>query len=96
MADKPPERRVSSEELRRTFNDGGLWEAAQAGDFVIHVRRSGPAPAKAGQPAGTLTQMVEYFAVDGRMMALVHQYLRPDGTIGGSGRAGPQAATCGR
>lgn len=39
--------------------------------------------------------MVEYFAVDGRMMALVHQYLRPDGSIGGSGRPDPKRVRVG-
>jgi hypothetical protein len=37
-----------------------------------------------------LSQTVEYYDGDNRV-ALVHQYLRPDGTIGASGRPDPKA-----
>jgi len=34
--------------------------------------------------------MVAYLDAGGQRIALVHQYLRPDGTIGGSGRPDPK------
>lgn len=43
-----------------------------------------------GLPMGTRSQMVWYLGQDGRKLALVHQYLLPDGTIGGSGQPDPK------
>jgi hypothetical protein len=34
--------------------------------------------------------MVKYYSQDGEVLALVHQYLRPDGTIGASGKPDPK------
>lgn len=34
--------------------------------------------------------MVWYLSLDGHKLAIVHQYLLPDGTIGGSGRPDPK------
>ena len=34
--------------------------------------------------------MVWYLGPDGRKLAIVHQYLLPDGSIGGSGRPDPK------
>ena len=34
--------------------------------------------------------MVWYFSPEGQELALIHQYLLPDGTIGGSGRPDPK------
>jgi hypothetical protein len=34
--------------------------------------------------------MLAYWTQDGQLLALVHQYLRPDGTIGGSGKPDPK------
>ncbi|MCY3960092.1 MAG: hypothetical protein OXG34_00275 [bacterium] len=34
--------------------------------------------------------MVWYLGPDGQELALAHQYLLPDGTIGGSGRPDPK------
>lgn len=41
------------------------------------------------EPAGTVSQMLQYWR-DGVEVALVHQYTRPDGTIGASGRPDPK------
>lgn len=45
--------------------------------------------ALASEPAGTLSQIVAYES-DGNRIALVHRYLRPDGSIGASGRPDPK------
>ena len=42
------------------------------------------------EPPGTLSQVLEYYDADGQMLVLVHQYLRPDGTIGASGKPDPK------
>jgi len=49
-----------------------------------------PAPAAARQPEGTRSQIVAYYDEEGNRLAIVHCYLRPDGTLGGSGRPDPK------
>jgi hypothetical protein len=42
-----------------------------------------------------LSQIIEYFDAEGTRVALVDQYLRPDGTLGGSGRPDPKRVLVG-
>lgn len=83
--------RISFEELRQLFNNGRYWERLQAGQLHSRCRREGhPAPPESGQPYCTRSQEVSYFDKDDQEVARVHQYLRPDGTLGGSGRPDPK------
>jgi hypothetical protein len=86
----PPVRRVGETELRRIFNELGYFEAVLEGELTERVERSGQARPGAGQPAGTESQTVWYYDGLGQKVALVHQYLLPDGSIGGSGRPDPK------
>ena len=87
----PPERFVSAGELRARFNAGNYWGRAQAGEFRIVLRRdSHPTSVQRGEPFCTRSQILAYFDTAGQRLAIVHQYLRPDGTIGGSGRPDPK------
>jgi len=84
-----PTRKVASSELQRIFNDARYYERVLANELLASVESSRPAPERAGQDPGTLSQMVWYF--DGlERVALVHQYLRPDGSLGASGRPDPK------
>lgn len=77
--------------MRRLFNDGGYWRQVQAG--VLHeriIRNGHPSPPLAGEPFCTHSQMISYLDAAGNEVARVHQYLRPDGTIGLSGRPDPK------
>lgn len=47
-------------------------------------------PPPAGHPNGTLSQIVYYTDRAGNRVAVVHQHLLSDGTIGGSGRPDPK------
>ncbi len=38
----------------------------------------------------TRSQLITYFDADGRRVAIVHQYLRRDGTLGASGLPDPK------
>jgi hypothetical protein len=50
-----------------------------------------PALPDAGQPAGTRSQMLRYFRrSDGLLMAIVHQYRLPNGSLGASGLPDPK------
>jgi hypothetical protein len=88
-----PSQRITSAQLRKIFNGSELWERAQSGEFEERVLTAGhPSPRDSGEPYCTQSQIVGYFELrGGRRIALVHQYLRPDGTVGASGRPDPKA-----
>jgi hypothetical protein len=87
-----PSQRITSAELRRIFNDDALWERAQSGEFEQRVLRARhPAPRQSGEPYCTESQIVGYFLPNGTRIAMVHQYLRPNGSVGASGRPDPKA-----
>ena len=79
-----PRQRVSRWEIRRRFNSGRYWQRTQAGEFT-HVVDDECNPGGPTEPPATRGQMVAYLDATGQRIALVHQDLRPDGTLGGSG-----------
>ena len=84
--------RITSAELREIFNGERLWERTEAGEFFERVLRSShPAPRASGEPNCTKSQIVGYFDQADRKVATVHQYVRPNGTLGASGRPDPKA-----
>jgi len=91
MALKPSIRieRVSKGRLREIFNECQYFVRMRAGEFREVVVSSSPAPITAGQRAGTKSEMIEYRDSNDRV-ALVHQYTRPDGSIGASGLPDPK------
>lgn len=85
----PPVRRVPAWRLQKIFNRARFWERAQQGEFhqvIISEGKNSPPH----EPAGTRSQMVSYRDANGDEVARVHQYLRPDGTLGASGRPDPK------
>lgn len=86
-----PEVRVSVEELRRIFNESAVPEGIRSGLYRIDVVRSNHAdPERSGQVYCTQSQTVDYLDTDDNVVVRVHQYLLPDGNIGGSGRPDPK------
>ncbi len=47
-------------------------------------------PEMKGEPPGTRSQLIRYLDQKGSWVVEVHQYLRPDGTLGASGRPDPK------
>ena len=85
-----PFRRVSEVELRERFNRLRYHERAQAGEIFMLVEREEPSSAD-WLPEGTLSQVIHYYTTDLKTkLAIVHQYLRPDGTLGASGMPDPK------
>jgi hypothetical protein len=80
---------VDSRTLRQRFAALGILDQLQRGELRAEIDRSWRAPAERGQPAGTLGQRVQYFR-GAELTAVVHQYLLPDGSIGGSGLPDPK------
>jgi len=82
---------VSASALRDMFNAGRYWEQVQAGSLYSRVARERhPTAPLANEPFCTHSQYIHYLDQRGEKVAEVHQYKRPDGTIGLSGRPDPK------
>ncbi len=78
--------------MQDRFNKGKYWERMRQGEFAAVVIDQGqPQPDVASkEPNGTVSQMVSYRDAQDDEIARVHQYLRPDGTLGASGLPDPK------
>ena len=86
-----PVRRVTAQEMCEIFNREQYWERLQRGEFrAVLLEDRIPASIEADEPKDTRSQMISYRDKDDNEMARVHQYLRPDGTIGASGKPDPK------
>jgi hypothetical protein len=82
---------VSRRAIQQRFNSARCWERVQSGELrVRYIRDRHPARPKAREPYCTRSQIVAYYERDGTPVALVHQYLRTDGTLGASGLPDPK------
>lgn len=73
------------------FNDGQYWQRAVAGQLGTRMARDGhPSAPKANEPFCTRSQTIIYLDESGQRLAVVHQYLRQDGTLGVSGKPDPK------
>jgi len=88
---------VSPNSIRERFNASqypsliaqGLLKAQTVRDTVLRD----PPPGKG--PPGTRSQFIRYWNQSGRWVVEIHQYLRPDGTLGGSGKPDPKRLVIG-
>ena len=77
--------------MRDRFNSLGLAGLVRSGTFTAEpFEPDHPAPPEAGQVPGTRSQTLIYRDDAGNVIAMVHQYLKPDGTLGGGGLADPK------
>jgi len=82
---------IPKRELRDRFNQGGYWERAQRGELIeVVIDDNHPASPLAEEPFCTQSQLIEYQTPSGLAVAIVHQYLRPDGTLGLTGLPDPK------
>jgi hypothetical protein len=96
MTIPPSQRSVGEDELRRLFNNNRYWERLQDGEFTQSVRRRKHlGAAKPDLPLCTHSEVLEYRDKSSQQIAVVHQYVRPDGTIGGSGKPDPKMVRVG-
>lgn len=73
------------------FDGLGIADGLQKGAFyAVVVKDRHPSLPAADEPYCTRSQMVSYRAQGGVELARAHQYLRPDRTIGLSGRPDPK------
>jgi hypothetical protein len=80
---------VSPPEIRKIFNDNGYFERVKSGAWTKEVVESETVRLP-DHPAGTKSQIVHYRDELDRVVAIVHQYLKPNGKIGGKGKPDPK------
>jgi hypothetical protein len=82
---------VSETIIREYFNNGKFYQRSLTGEFSTWMKRdSHPDSPPGNEPYCTRSQIVYYYDQDKNPVAIVHQYLRPDGTLGASGKPDPK------
>jgi len=83
---------VSSENIQRMFNESQYPTMIQQGLLLKKFLRNDHLkhPEEKNEPNCTHSQAIRYSNNQGQLVVEVHQYLRNDGTIGGSGKADPK------
>lgn len=83
---------ISPENIRRMFNESQYPILIAEEEIIPQVLRDDhlKEPQKKGEPSCTHGQMIRYVDKAGQWVVEVFQYLRPNGTIGGSGKPDPK------
>jgi hypothetical protein len=83
--------RVSKQELRELFRAPSVEGGIVSGELRPQLLREGhPSPKKSGEPFCTRSQILAFYDYNNTGIAVCHQYLRPDGRIGASGKMDPK------
>jgi hypothetical protein len=86
-----PRIKVSRKELRLMFNSGCFQDRLRSGELRdILEAESHPTPPKSTQPVCTYSQILAYLDSKNQKVAIVHQFKRQNGSIGGSGLPDPK------
>jgi len=88
MTTPSPKKRVTQLWLNQQFNQNG-WEERLASYTKVEIHNS-PTPSEHGQPEGTLTMGYDYYDTENKLLATIFFYLKPDRTLGGSGKKSPK------
>lgn len=90
----PPEpvKRVPPETIRTIFNKSQYTRLIFEGHLVPHMLSDKllQNPHLKGEPPGTRSQVIRYADLAGQWVVTIHQYLRPDGSLGASGKPDPK------
>jgi hypothetical protein len=82
---------VSATIIRQIFNESQLAEKVAAGELTQSLKKNSHLDSpRSREPYCTNSQIVMYFDQKGKLLAIVHQYLRPDGSLGASGKPDPK------
>jgi len=86
---------VTSDRIQEMFNQCQYYDKVVRGElhkriwgYDNHLKRR--QRKMLGEPVCTRSQIVLYYDSDGKPLAIVHQYKRRNGDIGGSGRPDPK------
>jgi hypothetical protein len=80
----PPHPRVSMEEMQRRFNEGKYWERMQNGEFTEVVTEFHPStayPEVIERHPGAQSVATHYLDETGLLIAELHYFRMPDGTV---------------
>lgn len=77
------------------FNAERFQRRIASGELRAKLLEDGTPSPRAGEPPGTRSQIIAYLDPRGARVAIIHQYLRPDGSLGASGRQDPKAIRLG-
>lgn len=82
-------KRIPVADLRQLFDYANYWERASRGEFhkVVIGKHE---PDSKNEPPGTESQIISLRRLDDFEIARVHAYIRPDGSIGASGKPDPK------
>lgn len=87
---------MSTDIIRQTFNERQFWERAQKGELIPQIKRDKhPRKPPVGEPFCTRKQFLVYYTPNDEPVAWVHQFLRPDKTLGASGKPDPKRLVIG-
>ena len=81
---------VGPEEIREHFNTNKILAQLERGALVEGLWKDHHLRTPQTEPFCTRSQIVIYWTVHREPVALVHQYLRPDGSLGASQRPDPK------
>ena len=78
--------------IRQMFNESQYPQMILDGRLIPELLRDSPLknPRRCGEPPGSRGQLIRYRNKSGQWLVEIFQYLRPDGTIGASGRPDPK------
>lgn len=89
--DPRPVEKVAPIIIRQLFNDAEFYEKINTGEIYTYTsENSHLEDPKPPDPYCTHSQILYYYSEEPRLVAVVHQYLKPDGTLGQSGLPDPQ------
>jgi hypothetical protein len=73
------------------FRDASIEGRIDSGELRPELLREGhPSPTTSGEPRCTRSQILSFYDYNNTEIARCHQYKRPDGRIGASGRPDPK------
>jgi hypothetical protein len=87
-----PIRAIPEQEIRKIFNERQYYHRLATGEIWEDLLDNPHAtPKRSGQPYCSHSQLIAYRERNSnKKVAIVHQYLRPDGRIGASGKPDPK------
>ena len=83
---------VTADRIRALFNESQYSEKIKKGLLQKKVTKRTllKNPNKKGEPQGTYSEIIRYREQKTGFYVFVHQYTRPDGSIGASGKPDPK------
>jgi hypothetical protein len=80
---------VSPDELRAIFDRGRYADRVRSGELEARELVRGRPSLSSAHPDDAISRRVGYYDTAGNEVAVVHELLLADGTVGGSGRPDP-------